>query len=376
MTTRTPLLAAAVALLAAACSGGGDDAATAASAAPTTTEEDGTTTTTTVRARAATTTTTSTTTTTVPLVARQPLTGEPLDDADEITDRPALAVKIDNHPSARRNQSGLDSADIVFEEIVEGGLTRFAAIFHTGGVGEVGPIRSGRSQDIDLLTSFGEPLLAWSGGNPGVTRLIEGSSLTDLNWQKNGGTYYRGAGSSPHDLYSSTDALYELTPDDHPGPPPQQFTYVAPGEPFGGDRAVERVELRLGDVDVEWGWGPEINGWWRSQEGDAHNDVLSGHIATRNVVVMVVEYRPSQIDARSPEAQTIGEGPLYVLSDGQVAIGRWSRASADEPIGLLHPSGEPIDLLPGSTWVELVEAIGTDDPANPDAEIEFEPPLD
>ena len=100
-----------------------------------------------------------TTTTTIPVVVN-PLTGAPAAD-ESILNRPALVVKIDNHPRARP-QWGLNQADLVFEENVEQ-LTRFAAVFHSQGSDPVGPIRSGRQQDIDLLGSLNHPLFAWSG---------------------------------------------------------------------------------------------------------------------------------------------------------------------------------------------------------------------
>ena len=126
---------------------------------------------------------------------RQPLTGEIVESEDDLETRAALVVKIDNNDaSARRNHSGLAVADIVFEEIVEGD-TRFAAVFHTQGSEPVGPIRSGREQDVEMLSSFNEPLFAWSGGNAGVTRLIASSFLTDLNVQRGGEGYFRGPGS-------------------------------------------------------------------------------------------------------------------------------------------------------------------------------------
>ena len=111
---------------------------------------------------------TTTTTTTIPVVVN-PLTGAPAAD-ESILNRPALIVKIDNHPKARP-QWGLNQADLVFEENVEQ-LTRFAAVFHSQGSDPVGPIRSGRLQDIDLLGSLNHPLLAWSGGNQKVTSAI------------------------------------------------------------------------------------------------------------------------------------------------------------------------------------------------------------
>ncbi|MCB0965650.1 MAG: DUF3048 domain-containing protein, partial [Ilumatobacter sp.] len=294
------------------------------------------------------------TTTTLPPIPRQPLVGIPLADGEQPIARPALAVKIDNSSPARRNHSGLAVADLVYEEIVEGSITRFAAVFHSRGSDVVGPIRSGRSQDVDMLTSLRQPLFAWSGGNPGVERLIAESTLVDLNWQEGGRGYYRGAGSIPHNLYNDTDTLWAQTPPDHPGAPPEQFAYLRPGTEFVGTPVIG-FDLQMRGIDVEWAWDAETGRFLRSQEGSAHVDARHGRIGAHNVVVAGVEYRPSTIDARSPEAQTIGYGPLWVFSDGEVITGTWIREGADQPWQFLDEAGATIGLRPGNTWVELAE---------------------
>jgi len=294
----------------------------------------------------------------------------PLGEGEHVIPRPALAVKIDNASPARRNHTGLGVADIVFEEIVEGSITRFAAVFHSRGSEVVGPIRSGRSQDVDMLTPFNHPLFAWSGGNPGVERLIAGSALTDLNWQEGGRGYYRGSGRIPHNLYNSTEALWAQTPADHPGSPPLQFHYVRPGSQFAGT-PVDGFELALRGIDVDWLWNADQGRFLRSQEGRAHVDVRNGQIGATNVIVLGVEYRPSQIDARSPEAQTIGTGPLWVFSDGEVIHGTWSRATPTESYTLFDEAQNTIEILPGNTWIELAERLPTFDPENPGIELEI-----
>ena len=337
---------AALAVTAAACSGGDDAVAPATAPAETTT------------------TTTEPAETTTTLVdeddsIRQPLTGEVVDSEDDLVDRAALVVKIDNNDaSARRNHSGLAVADIVFEEIVEGD-TRFAAVFHTQGSEPVGPIRSGREQDVEMLSSFNEPLFAWSGGNPGVTRLIADSFLTDLNVQRGGEGYFRGPGSAPHDLYNTTEALWAQTPEDHPGPPARQYSYVAPDEEFEGE-PVNAVGLSLDGKSVRWEWDADAEAFARFQRGTRHVDVVNGDIFATNVIVMVVDYPPSSIDSRSPDAQTLGSGPVYVFSNGQVVAGRWERNLAVGPIRLVDADGEVIPLTPGNTWIELAENTGDD----------------
>jgi hypothetical protein len=349
-----------------AATGGGDDAAPAptpaATTAPETTTPSSTTTSTTTTT---TTTTTSTTTTVAPpaTVLRQPLTGVPVEQKSDLIERAALVVKIDNHASARSNQNGLAVADVVFEEIVEGSLTRFAAVFHTNDSDPVGPIRSGRTQDVFLFESFNQPLFAWSGGNPGVTQAIAESSLTDLNWQTHAGDYYRGPGVAPHNLYSSTQRLWALTPSGHPGAPDQQYEYVEPGDEFEGERDVGRVDVQVGGIAVDWDWNEERGQFERSQRGAPHNDKTFGRIGATNVVVMGVEYKPSAVDARSPEAQTVGQGPLVVFSDGQLIEGTWWRPDVNRPIGFFDSNKESLLLTPGNTWIELAEVPGTPDPA-------------
>jgi hypothetical protein len=344
----------AAAVLAAACGGGGGDADETTTTQETTTTEapifSSTTTTTTTRPAA-------TTTTTLPEAIRQPLTGEPVASDDELITRPALAVKIDNANQARVNHTGLAVADIVFEEIVEDNNTRFAAVFHTNDADPVGPIRSGRSQDVDILSSFNEPLFAWSGGNPGVTRIIRESFLTDLNAQRSPG-YFRGPGSAPHDLYSSTDALYEQTPEDHPGAPPIQWNYVAANSEFAGVE-VAGFDLEMRRRDITWEWNPETSRFMRIMDGEFHVDKTYGPIDATNVIVMVVEYRPSAVDARSPEAQTLGEGLVYVFSNGELIEGKWDRTLAVAPIRFNDLDGNPIPLTPGNTWIELAEFDGS-----------------
>ncbi len=291
-----------------------------------------------------------------PQTLRQPLTGQPLPDANWLINRPALVVKIDNVGPARSRHNGLGAADIVFEEIVEGNATRFAAVFHSRDSNPVGPIRSGRSQDVDLLTALRYPLFAWSGGNPTVERTIAASSLVDLNWQDTPSTYYRGPGSVPHNLYSSTERLYQWIPYGHPGAPPQQFAYLEEGQTFSGD-PVAGVDASVGNNRVSWNWSPDHHAFMRSQGGSAHVDQQHGPIGATNVVLMVVEYFPDPAETRSPMAQTIGNGPAYIFSDGRALEARWSRLSADDPIRLQATgTGEVIPINPGNTWIELMRA--------------------
>ena len=153
-----------------------------------------------------------------------PLLGTPVTDAAAAS-RVALAAKIDNHPNARP-QAGLNKADIVFEENVES-LTRFAAVFQSQGSDPVGPLRSGRTQDIDILGAYNKPLFAWSGGNYRVTKAINASDLVNVGYSasRGKGGYYRAKDKKvPYNLFAKTSDLWKLAPEGS-GPPQQQFTY-------------------------------------------------------------------------------------------------------------------------------------------------------
>ena len=339
-----------VAIVAAACGGGDDGGSTtegpsttilATTAAPTTTE--------------ATADESEAPPATDAPVPAYPLTGLPVTDP-AAAGRPALVVKIDNNEKARP-QSGLNEADIVFEEIVEV-QTRFAAVFHSQVADPVGPIRSGRTQDIDLLGSFNAPMFMWSGGNAAVTRAIEDSDLVNLNAQHS--NVYAAAGffrsddrPAPHDLYASTSAAWgSLTPEGA-GPPPQQFSYLADGDEAVGEAAAGCI----GDMDglaVGWTFDEASGTYLRTTNGEPHTDALSGgQVSTENVVVLYVDYRPSPADATSPEAQTVGSGEAWVVTGGVLIRGTWTRVDRLSGFVLNDSSGQLIALAPGRTFIEL-----------------------
>lgn len=341
----------ALAAVAASCSGSGEGASsTVGSSAPSTAVA-------TTSSTSLATTTVAATTTTVAGPPVYPLTGRPATDP-AIAARPALVVKIDNHPDARP-QNGLNAADIVFEENVEK-LTRFAAVFQSDGSDPVGPIRSGRTQDIILLGSLNHPLFAWSGGNASVTKAIESSDLVDLSAQKSasnkGGGYFRSDRAVPHNLYAKTSGLFSLAPAGAT-PPPRQFSYRPAGQAPAG-AASTGVDVAMDGVKVGWTWNAKQGEYLRTQGGAAHKDAASGQVSATNVIVMFVDYQPSPADAKSPEAQTIGTGEAWVSSGGSLVKGTWARADRLSPIMLTDSSGKVIDLTPGRTWVELAR-VGT-----------------
>lgn len=282
-------------------------------------------------------------------LVRMPLTGEILGAVSEIPDRPALAVKFDNHPQARP-QAGMNEADIVMEENVEN-LTRFAAVFHSTDAEVIGPIRSGRSQDIAILSAFSRPLFAWSGGNDGVRRLVRNSDLVDLDAARTPGYFRRSDRRAPHNLYSSTAALWEQSPSGASAPP-MVFTYIGPESEVEGDAATT-LQVQMDGLRVRWTYDAAADVYLRFQNDQPHLLEDGSQLNAENVVVMAVVYRPSAVDANSPEAQLVGEGPVVVLSRGIVRTGSWQRSAITDVYRFVLADGSPLDLIPGRTFVHL-----------------------
>jgi hypothetical protein len=293
-----------------------------------------------------------TTTTTIPIV-RAPLTGAQAPD-ESVLGRPALVVKIDNHPKSRP-QWGLNQADIVFEENVEQ-LTRFAAVYHSQGSDPVGPIRSGRLQDINLLASFNGPLFAWSGGNAQVSAAIRKSTMVDLSHSsanEAGGFRRESSRVAPHNLVAETSKLWTLAPADAI-PPVPQFEYRADGETVPTDsKPAGAVKISMDGVDIMWEWSPENLTFVRSQDDKAHVDMQDVRINAPNVVVVSVVYTKS---GSSPVAKSVGSGEVWVYTAGKLIQGSWERLDPLKPFVFKDTKGAVIKLTPGRTWVEVIRA--------------------
>lgn len=344
MTMLVPLV------LVAACSGGesSTDPAAAANTEPSTTSSTSTST-------APATTTPPAPTTTEPVVVQTaPLTGVIIDESD-LLDRPAIMVKIDNAPGAWP-QSGLNQADIVYEENVEG-WTRFAAVYHSEGADPVGPVRSGRTQDISLGTSLDRPLLVWSGGNATVTSLINRSELINMSVSAAGpnGGYYRSSDMrAPHNLFTKTSNIWALD-EGRGGRPSPQFDHAASASESTAGTPATGVKVRMdGNMRASWEWNASAGVFERSHDRSPHLLSDGSRMSAHNVLILECEYKTSVADSRSPEAQTTGSGPAWIYTNGQMIEGTWTRPDQKSAWTFETLDGSIIRLSPGRTWVSLI----------------------
>lgn len=286
-----------------------------------------------------------------------PLTGAPVDKPG-YEKRPALVVKIDNYEPDARPQAGLSQADIVYEEKVEGPYSRFAAIFQGSDAEKVGPVRSARSTDVQIVGPLNKPLFAYSGANGTFLALLRITPLIDVGAGAKPNAYYRGGDKIiPHNLYTSTANLFAGQLATPPTPPwPFRTDNSAPA----GSKPATGVAYQFGGgmTSVNWTWSPEEKGFVRTQNGATHFDQDNWPLITENIVIQYVRYQGAE--ARDvfgnpiPEALMGGTGRGWLLTSGVAAPLTWSRFGLTDPTAFTGVDNQPLKFAPGRTWVILV----------------------
>jgi hypothetical protein len=282
-----------------------------------------------------------------------PLTGAPVKDPGA-RDRPVLAVKVDNHRNARP-QAGLDHADVVMVEPVEN-ATRFIAMFHSQAPERVGPVRSARFVDAELLPGL-HPALAFSGAAEPVLAELRSTAQLGLYREGSAGAWARdSARRAPHDLFAAPEPLFEAAAEDglpaadQPWPVDDAVTSLD----LDRGRAVTGAALSYPDAEqVDWQRAGER--FLRAQNGVAHELADGTRVAADNVLIVRV---PATADLAHP-FDPIGSGELVLLRDGREFTGTWEKPSARANFRWLGPQGQPLRLARGTTWIELVPEDGS-----------------
>jgi hypothetical protein len=272
----------------------------------------------------------------------------PLTDPTAAT-RPAVVVKVGNYDA--HPQRGSSKADLIYEEIINANVSRFAFVFQSQAAPEVGPIRSGRRQDVNLFGSLNRPVFAWAGGNATVTKEIQSSDLIDLSQFKCQGSCYRTHDDSPVEftLMFNVQKVFGLSLP-NAGAARPQFTYLAAGQAAGGVPS-SGVTLKMESYNVDWTWNAATGQYLRVQNGKPDRDKDGTQMTTNNVVVLAMNYLPGI--SGSPDAVSTGTGEAFVYTGGHYIHGTWSRADRLQPFTLKDDSGKVIPLTPGRTFIEL-----------------------
>ena len=290
-----------------------------------------------------------------PVVGVAALTGLPAGAA--VTERPIIAVKVDNYRLARPH-IGLDRADAVMEVNVEG-VSRFIALFHSDTPPSIGPVRSARTTDLDLLAAMNRPIFGYSGANPGVTAWIEAAAgsglLVDRNAQYSG-CYSRDPDrAGPHNLVLDPVCLRSGAATAGPARP---LWSIDPAwtVPAGVASTPDTTfAVSMDGVRVEWTWDPGSGSYLRSQDGAPHLTEADVRVSASTVVELASVHVPSPIDARSPNVITLGSGNARVHRDGIAVPAIWSRERPYDPFTFREAAGGTV--LPLDTGVTFLEFV-------------------
>ena len=282
---------------------------------------------------------------------------------------PSVACKIDNSEAARPQQ-GLNSTDVVFDEMVEGGLTRLVAIWHSTKPTNVGPVRSIRPMDPDIISPFGG-IVCYSGGQQIFVNLMRATSVFNASEtsEQGQGTFSRSKDRpAPHNVIVNTEKLAANHSDIAAPQVMWDFakdaassSAVANSDP---NTTVNDVQINYPSAVAKWTWSAnttsvtgEAGAWVRTQDGKPHVDKLTGEqVRATNVVVLDVKIDRSYADRKYghiPKTVMVASGKAWVFTGGRSIEAKWQKTSATGRIILTDASGAAINLGPGNTWVEL-----------------------
>lgn len=287
-------------------------------------------------------------------VENAPLSGAPVPVGS--LDHPVLMAKIDNSPEARP-QVGLNDADIVFEELVEGGLSRYLAVWHSVIPAEIGPVRSIRPMDPDIALPFGG-VITYSGGqqrfvqmmiDTGLNNVIDGQSGTEEF------TYRSDTMIAPHDVIVRAATLIDSLADIAPPPPAFEFAGdgAIPTALAEGTAAGRLITSFSGYNSPSWVFDAESGMYGRLQAGgETDVDENQQQLTARNVVAQMVE--ESSEYGYVPHALVVGEGVAWISTGGKTVEATWTKTAPDAMTVFTLANGDIVTLAPGRTWIELV----------------------
>ncbi|MEW9531288.1 DUF3048 domain-containing protein [Microbispora sp. NPDC049125] len=278
-----------------------------------------------------------------------PFTGRPT-----AARRPVLAVKIEN-TSAGKPQMGLRSADIVYVEQVEGGLTRLMAIFSSKLPAQVGPVRSARISDLHILPQFGKPALAYSGVQTKMIPFVQQASLFDVSDSSAPNAYSRVPGRvAPYNLFGAPRKLLARAPQASKA---ADVGFVFSDQPPAGGVPQKAVNVRYPAARFSFTWSGAQKRWLVTQDGAKDMAAEGGQQGAPTIVIQWVKTDRSQFhdfhQSYTPLVHSVGKGTGVVLRDGQAYRVKWSRPSEKEGTTYTTADGKPMPFARGQVWVVL-----------------------
>jgi Protein of unknown function (DUF3048) N-terminal domain/Protein of unknown function (DUF3048) C-terminal domain len=277
---------------------------------------------------------------------RSPFTGERVTSLG-----PVLAVKIDNIADARP-PTGLTAADIVYLLPVEGGLSRILAVFSSHFPPVIGPVRSSREDDLELLRQFGRPAFAYSGAQPQLLPVVHRARIVDL-YDGIAGGYFRDLNRiAPHNLYAHTRQLLA----EAPGASTAHDIGFRFGPAPAGGTPTASVSASYPAASFTFRWSAGKARWLVWMDGAPAGTTEDGQLSAPTVVIQYTTVRTSRFleeGVRPPYAESTGSGTALVLRDGKEWHAQWSRPNADGGTTFTTASGQPMTFARGQVWIVL-----------------------
>jgi hypothetical protein len=294
-----------------------------------------------------------------------PLTGLAVADPAALARNPMI-VKISNAPPLVRPQAGIGAADVVYEHYVEGGLTRFSAVFYGEAPTRVGSIRSARLIDYELIPIY-QGLLAYAGASDGVLGRLQGSEFWPRTYMgiRYGQPYYWRDETidAPHNLFLNTEALWGLAASEGvSGQPSIQGMAFSETSPAGSTGTASRIDLRYRATRAVWEYDRDTARYRRFSDGQPHYDANTmQQVTASNVIILYANHRLTEIVesqwqgavSYSIEIELWFEGDAVVFRDGQMYEAHWQRPTRESLLTFHIRDGAPFPLKPGNTWVQV-----------------------
>lgn len=277
------------------------------------------------------------------------------------SDGPVLVVKVDDTPQAHP-QIGLDKADLVYIEEVEGGLTRLAAVFSSQIPTNVGPVRSARISDIDLLSQYGHVAFAYSGAQTKMLPVIAAANLENLGAQRESSTLYVRDDSrfAPVNLILRADLLMAKLVNQQTAISNSKNMGWTFGPAPSGGKPILSVNLKWPANTYSANWSAADARWLLVHSNSPDLAADGSQLGPTTLVIQMVSITPSiyhdKFGGVTPFSATIGSGSGYILRNGFAYAAKWNRTDAASGTSWTLPDGTPIPFAGGQIWVAMTDS--------------------
>jgi hypothetical protein len=270
--------------------------------------------------------------------------------------KPVLAIKIDNTRPAQPH-TGLQAADLVYVTEVEWDLTRFIAIFNSTIPDVIGPVRSARISDIDILAPFGKIAFSNSGAQSKLLPVIAAANLYDVSAEKVYEAFTNDPGRpSPVDHMADPRVLLAAAPETEVA---RDVGFVFSEEPPPGGSPVSTVTATWPSSEVSFTWDAAAGDFIVGLNGEESRSTEGGPQRAATVVIQSVEQSDSGYGDRyggvTPFIQTVGKGAAIVLRDGRMWSVTWERPTLGDATRFTLPDGSPMPFAIGQEWIVFLD---------------------